>query len=145
MLPRVLGISTDEAALEQVTDIALRSIQNSTRIALLAVEKTGELAVMSRKPAWVVLNAYLTNSSGMMADARTALTKAGMAIAPVAVAQRVAFMHAMNDGRGVVEFEPERRAAVEITALITWAFTQIDLKKGQDAWVRPSALASPRT
>jgi hypothetical protein len=34
-------------------------------------------------------------------------------------------------GRGVVEFEPEGRAAEEITALITWAFTQIDLKCGR--------------
>jgi hypothetical protein len=35
----MLGISTDEAALEQVTDITLRSIQNSTRIAPMGLSR----------------------------------------------------------------------------------------------------------
>jgi chromosome partitioning protein len=38
--------------------------------------------------------------------------------------QRVAYTHAINDGRSVQEYEPQGKAAEEIRALYKWLMTQ---------------------
>ena len=53
-------------------------------------------------------------------EARAALSDSPINLTPIALSQRAAFSHALNDGRAVTEFEPDGKAAYEITALWNW-------------------------
>jgi chromosome partitioning protein len=50
----------------------------------------------------------------------------GLPVAPVSIADHRAFARAIASGRAVTEFEPQGKAAGEITQLWTWIRQQID-------------------
>ena len=52
--------------------------------------------------------------------ARTARARFEMPIAPVTITDRRAFARAVITGRAVTEFEPDGKAAEEVTALWQW-------------------------
>jgi chromosome partitioning protein len=53
-------------------------------------------------------------------EARTVLARFEMPIAPVTITDRCAFARAVITGRAVTEFEPDGKAAEEVTALWQW-------------------------
>lgn len=53
-------------------------------------------------------------------EARAAVAVYGLPVAPVAITQRAALSHALNDGRAVTELEPGGKAAGELRQLWEW-------------------------
>ena len=98
-----------------------------TRPAILdlrAISTTVDLVKASRHQAVLVLNACPPGRGGVeptiVREARRGLESYGLPIAPVALTHRVAFSHALIDGRAVTEFEPKGKAAQEIRELSNW-------------------------
>jgi chromosome partitioning protein len=71
--------------------------------------------------AQIVLNACppptRAQEPRIVTEAREALTAYQVPVCPVAVSQRAAYSHALIDGRAVVEFESQGKAASEIDSL----------------------------
>jgi chromosome partitioning protein len=68
--------------------------------------------------AAILLNAILPRSA--LIDEAEAGLSAMAPVVPVRMHQRVAYAHAINDGLGVEEYEPQGKAAEEIRALYRW-------------------------
>jgi chromosome partitioning protein len=93
-----------------------------------AQEPSGSSLVGSRQAssggafsAQIVLNACppptRAQEPRIVTEAREALTAYQVPVCPVAVSQRAAYSHALIDGRAVVEFEAQGKAASEIESL----------------------------
>ena len=67
----------------------------------------------------VVLNAVPVQGQ-LGAQARQAMVDRGAAVAPVALHQRIAHVHAFTAGRTAQESEPRSKAAAELAALYRW-------------------------
>jgi chromosome partitioning protein len=83
---------------------------------LWATEATLAMVREERRRALVVLN-RVSPRSGMTERVAADLTAAGAAIAATRIGNRVALVHAMASGLGVVESPRTNSAAAEITAL----------------------------
>jgi chromosome partitioning protein len=57
-------------------------------------------------------------------EAREALKKLGIGAVPVGLGRRQAFVHSINDGRGVAEYEPRGRAAQEVSGLLDFLLSE---------------------
>lgn len=85
------------------------------RFDLDAVASTVQIATVAKKPAAVVINAA---PRGKLAEeARAALKRQGITVVDTILHQRVAYSHAVIDGRSVHEYEPDGKAAAEIDEL----------------------------
>jgi chromosome partitioning protein len=108
--------STGEAAVAaKLADYILIPCRPA-RFDLDAIASTLEIAKAANTPAAVVINSAATR--GPLADeARAALTRQGATVVETVLHQRVAYSHAVIDGRGVHEYEPGGAAAAEIDDL----------------------------
>jgi chromosome partitioning protein len=95
---------------------------------LMAIENTWAMTQEERKEAFVVLNGVSPIASGALADAEATIAEAGMALAAPRVHNRIAFTYAKTDGRSVVEYEPEGKAAEEVRELFYWMSKRLDLR-----------------
>lgn len=104
---------------------------------LRAIGATVEVVAHARVPAFVVLNGTPPSKgfgeSAITTDARRALGDYDIPVAPVAIGLRAALSHALVDGRAVTEFEPDGKAAREMTKL--WQLTENEL------WAKDRASA----
>jgi chromosome partitioning protein len=91
-----------------------------------AIEATRDLAMLARKPAWIVLSSAPVRS-GLVEEARRGLQAQGAQVAPQNLHQRVAFSHAVIDGRTALEYEPAGKAAAEIRELYAWACARLGM------------------
>jgi chromosome partitioning protein len=108
--------SNAEAALAcQVADFILIPCRPA-RFDLEAFETTIQIVKASRKPFAVVINAA---PRGRIAQEAQELLKTtyNVNVLPTILHHRAAYSHAVIDGRAVSEFEPDGKAAHEITAL----------------------------
>ena len=107
----------DQAALRAARVAALVLVPCRPSILdLEAVEATLDLCQLARKEALVVLNAAPIRSR-VVDDALEAIRRLGGKVAQAIVRERVAFRHALVDGRVAQEYEPGGNAAAEISAL----------------------------
>ncbi len=83
---------------------------------LHAVAGSLDIARLARTPAVAVLNAAPPRGP-LAAEARAALAGAGLEVLDVALGQRAAFVHALTAGQGVLEYEPNGKAAREVERL----------------------------
>jgi len=85
--------------------------------------------VKAKVAAAVVLNGVPAGrgagEASVTVDARRALAAYDVTIAPVAIGLRAALAHALIDGSAVNEFEPDGKAALEITRL--WKLVEAKL------------------
>ena len=95
-------------------------------IDLDALPQTIQLARASGKPFFVVLNNAPVQGREV-SDAREALTKAGIEVAPTVLFYRKAFYSHMQKGQTAEEFDPEGKAASEIRALMLWVAERVHL------------------
>ena len=58
-------------------------------------------------------------------QAAAVIAESNLDVVPHWVGARVAFMHSLTSGLGVVEHEPEGKAATEIRKLLTWVWERI--------------------
>ena len=107
----------DQAALRaaRLADLVLVPVRCSI-LDLDAVGATLDLCALARRPAAVVLNAAPIRSR-VVQEAADTVTGLGADLASTVIRERVAFRHALVDGRVAREFEPAGGAATEITAL----------------------------
>lgn len=134
-LPQMLSAAEESGAKLAIIDTAPHSENSSltaARIAdlilipcrpalldLRAIGLTVDLAKLANTPAFVVLNAV--PARGSLADeAATALATYDVALCPIRIGQRMAYVHALTAGQGVPEYEPDGKAASEILQLYTW-------------------------
>ena len=98
----------------QVADFVLMPCRPA-RFDLKAIGSTAAIVKLAKTPAAVVINAA---PRGKLADeAREALQQQGLTVLDPVLQQRVAYSHAVIDGRSVHEYEPEGKAAEEIDEL----------------------------
>jgi chromosome partitioning protein len=91
-----------------------------------AIAATRELADIARKDPVVVLSCAPVRSA-LVPEAEADLTRRGAQVCPVVIHQRVAFSHAVIDGRTATEYEPDGKAAEEARALMQWACDRVGL------------------
>jgi chromosome partitioning protein len=95
---------------------------------LRAIRATVEIVRAAGARAVIVLNACPpargAAEASVTAEARQVLTTYQLTVAPVAIIQRAALSHALNDGRAVTEFEPDGKAAEELRNLWRWISEQ---------------------
>jgi chromosome partitioning protein len=71
-----------------------------------------------------VINAVPSRGS-LAQEAFEAISGYGIEVAPVRVGQRMAFVHSLTAGQGVLEYEMEGKAAQEIKELYEWTCTHV--------------------
>lgn len=91
---------------------------------LRAIGSTVDLAKLAGKPAVVVLNSVPPRGS-LGEEAKQAVAGYAVEIAPVTIGQRAAFQHALTAGLVAQEYEPNGKAANEVTQLYLWSCQQI--------------------
>jgi chromosome partitioning protein len=91
---------------------------------LRAIRATVEIVQEAKAKAVIVLNACGAGrgiaEASVTTEARQQLAVYGVPVAPVAITQRAALAHALNDGRAVTEYEPDGKAADELKSLWRW-------------------------
>jgi len=92
-----------------------------------AIAMTAKIAKLVGKPAFVVLNALPAQATSLIAEVGEALAVHGLELAPVTIHQRVAYAHSLIDGRVAMEFEPNGKAAAEMTELYQWLAKQVKI------------------
>jgi len=100
----------------RAADIVLVPCRPSV-VDLRAINASANIAQLAGKPAWVVLNQVPARGT-LAAEAAEALETADIDLAPVTLGNRVGYIHAFTEGRGVVEYEPGSKAADEIRRLL---------------------------
>ena len=99
---------------------------------LAAIATTRELVRIEKKTAYIVLSAAPVRSA-LVAEASAGLTAEGAQIAPVVLHNRIAFSHAVIDGRTATEYDPGGKAAEEARALMLWACRHVGLSPDRQA------------
>jgi chromosome partitioning protein len=98
-----------------------------TILDLRAIGGTIDLAKLAGKPAAVVLNTVPPRGS-LGEEAKQAVAGYGVMVAPVSVGQRAAFQHALTAGLTAQEYEPQGKAAEEVTQLYMWTCEQVGMR-----------------
>lgn len=119
----------DTAAAAALADLVLIPTRPSI-FDLRAIGATVEIVAKAKVPAFIVLNTVPAPRGAGLAsvttDARRVLAaEYVIPLAPVAIGQRVAMAHALIDGRAVNEFDPDGKAAREMTQL--WQVVEVAL------------------
>ncbi|MBW4565825.1 MAG: ParA family protein [Mojavia pulchra JT2-VF2] len=93
---------------------------------LRAISDSIDLVKLANKTATVVLNAVPPRGSSA-SEATEAIATYGVAVAPIQIGQRAAFVHSLTAGQTAQEYEPSGRAAEEIQQLYKWMCKQVKL------------------
>jgi len=94
---------------------------------LRAIATTARIVKLVGRPGYVVLNHAPPRAPRLIEDALDAARQHGLAVAPVVIHQRSAFAHSLTSGQTAQEYEPDGKAAEEITALFEWVSKIIKL------------------
>lgn len=117
--------SAARAAVE-VADLVLIPCRPSA-FDLAAIQTTAKLVQLLRKPAFVVFTAGSPNAPRMYQEAGELVEGFGTPACPIQIADRAAFRHASAEGRTVMEFEPNGKAADDIRHIYRWTCLQLDI------------------
>jgi len=92
---------------------------------LRALGTTADICELAGTPRAVVLN-QVPPRGPLPAQAAETVEDQGLEVAPVRIGARVAFQHALSHGRGVLEHEPQGKAAEEVEALFGWVRQRLE-------------------
>ncbi|HPE73476.1 MAG: AAA family ATPase [Candidatus Competibacteraceae bacterium] len=112
------AISNTTMAAVKVADIVLVP-SRAAIFDLDTLSTTLDLVRMGQKEAAVVLNAVPHRGSDAQ-EAKAVIAAYGANIAPISMGHRAAFQHSATLGLGVMEHEPNGKAAQEIRELFKW-------------------------
>lgn len=134
-LAGVLGAARDAGARLVVVDTAPQAADSALAAAraadlvlipcrpsaadLAAIGATIELARAAMQEPCAVLNAAPVRNP-LVAEARGAIARYGIALAPAVVHQRIDHVHAFTAGLAALELAPHGKAAAELEALFSW-------------------------
>jgi chromosome partitioning protein len=126
-------LGTARAAAERA-DVILIPCQPSPPD-LLSIVPTVQMALETRRPAFVILNAAPAVGTEVE-EARAAIAKAGVAVAPVVFYRRKAFSSRFHEGLTAWEIDRSGKATEEIRALFLWlAVDVLLLAKSHDEMI----------
>lgn len=94
---------------------------------LRAIGATVQIAQLAGKPAAVVLNACPPQGRALADEAEQAVKGYGVDVAPVRLVQRAAYAHSLAAGQTAQEYEPNGKAAEEISQLYAWACQHVGM------------------
>lgn len=94
---------------------------------LRAIGATVQIAQLAGKPAAVVLNACPPQGRALADEAEQAVKGYGIDVAPVRLVQRAAYAHSLAAGQTAQEYEPNGKAAEEISQLYEWACQHVGM------------------
>jgi chromosome partitioning protein len=117
--------SAARAAVE-VADLVLIPCRPSA-FDLSAIQTTAKLVQLLRKPAFVVFTAGSPNAPRVYQEAGELVESFGTPPCPVQIPDRAAYRHASGEGRTVMEYEPDGKAAEDIRRLYQWTCRQVGL------------------
>jgi len=115
---------TEAAAAAQRADLVLIPCRPSL-IDLDAIKRTAQLITSTGRAALVVLNTAPPTATTLLDDARTLAGATGLRVARAVLRERSAYRAAWPLGFGVVEHEPEGKAALEIASLLKIIFEEL--------------------
>lgn len=102
---------------------------------LRAIAASADICALAKSPAAAVINAVPPR--GPLGDeASEAIAGYGLAVSPVRIGQRMAFVHSLTAGQAVIEYEPDGKAAQEIKALYAWTCTHVQSSTREPGRVR---------
>lgn len=110
----------------QAADLVLIPCRPSL-VDLDAIRRTAQLIKGSGITAFVVFNAAAPGATTLLDDARSIVVRAGLVVAPVILRERSAYRAAWPTGNGVMENEPNGKAASEISQLMDWVCEQLQV------------------
>lgn len=87
---------------------------------LRAIGATIQIARLANKPTAVVLNGCPAQGRGLADEAAEAVRGYGAEVASIRLTHRAAFTHALAGGLVAQEYEPDGKAAQEISELYRW-------------------------
>ena len=73
-------------------------------------------------------------------ETRDTLKKLGIDALPISIGRRQAFVHSINDGRGVAEYEPRGKAAQEMNSLLEFLLAHAKKRARKQASKQASAV-----
>ena len=120
---------SDALAAAKLADIIVTPCRPSV-LDLQAIRRTADLVDIARKPAMAVLNS-VPHMGKIGDEAEEALSQYNFTIAPTRIIQRAAHYHAFTMGQGVQEYEPNGKAAEEISALYKFVLQHVNMKTKQ--------------
>jgi chromosome partitioning protein len=115
---------TEAAAAAQRADLVLIPCRPSL-IDLDAIKRTAQLITSTGRTALVVLNTAPPTATTLLEDARTLAEATGLRVARAVLRERSAYRASWPLGLGVVEHEPEGKAALEIASLLKIIFEEL--------------------
>lgn len=110
----------------EVADLVLIPCRPSA-FDLAAIKTTISLVRLYGKPAVVVFTAGPPHAPRMYEEVSELVRGFGIAPCPHILPDRAVYRHASAAGASVLEFEPEGKAAAEITAIHMWAIAHVDM------------------
>jgi len=116
----------DAVAATEVSDLVLTPCRPGI-LDLRAIATTARIIKLVGKPGFVVLNHAPPRAPRLIEDAIEAVKHHGMDVAPIVIHQRSAFAHSLTMGQAAQEYEPDGKAAEEITFLFQWVSKTIKL------------------
>ena len=117
--------SAARAAVE-VADLVLIPCRPSA-FDLAAIQTTAKLVQLLRKPAFVVFTAGSPNAPRVYQEAGELVESFGTPACPIQIPDRAAFRHASAEGRTVMEFEPNGKAADDVRDIYKWTCLQLGI------------------
>lgn len=117
--------SAARAAVE-VADLVLIPCRPSA-FDLSAIQTTAKLVQLLRKPAFVVFTAGNPNAPRIYQEAAELVEGFGTPACPIQIPDRAAYRHASGEGRTVMEYEPDGKAADDIRQIYEWTCRQVGL------------------
>jgi chromosome partitioning protein len=120
------------AAMADVADLLLVPCRPSF-LDLQAIRFTLDLAKRASKPAAVVLNAVpirgplVEQAEENVTAEQARATPGGLALCPVFLHQRTAYVRSLTDGLTAQEYEPDGKAAHEVAAFYKWVRIHVGL------------------
>jgi chromosome partitioning protein len=104
-----------------------------------AIATSADLVQLAKKQAVAVLNA-IPPQGHLPDEAGEAIKSFGLAVSPIRITNRAAFVHSLTASTGVSEYEPDGKAADEIKQLYKWTLSQMNVLTRQQN--KKEALAS---
>jgi len=90
-----------------------------------AIKRTAQLIISTGRTGFVVLNAAPPTATTLLDDARTLAEDTGLKVARAVIRERSAYRAAWPYGLGVIEHEPNGKAAKEIALLRQFLFDEL--------------------
>lgn len=122
--PPAAGPDAVEAV--QAADLVLIPCRPSL-IDLDAIKRTAQLLKTTKAKGFVLLNAAPPTAVTLIDEAQKFAETTGLAVAPAVLRERSSFRNSWPTGQGVIEYEPEGKAAAEIASLMKFISEELQI------------------